>query len=619
MSQGNTLSFEETNLRKYQLAANDLYTYPASRTVKALATCPSTSETRVVKAAQTGGNEFVYDTSFSSKQYISNVMKQLNTLVFTITLADTETWPAAGVTKENFVETFFVNNADICYAQQGLSQALSTHDLSLNGTTVAIVKDIAPLTSITAPYYSTDDVNEYLQASQPDRFSDLNKYNGTGAQSLSFINALGATTQTSISPANENNIFSSKIQSGYSTRTPEWEWMGATEATKSIKVKCTFWEYIRYSVCSTPNDENVIAGVDRLGLTTRYLHNSGSRLFNIKQKSAGGYRYKSIVHDTSDSQNSKGLLIIKLLSPPSYMRESMVDPKTGVMLPYTIGYPRIVCQAYDEMKVSGTSPGNFNKEGIRLDSVPRSIYIALLKERNTPPASGDTGPDHILKTPVNFGLMKDLTINFDSALTHFTDQISLDYVSNSNGYDDLDPLGKLIKGYPVKLNVGKDISLPQDLVVGASGSYNLTVSGSFYNQSGSDDEETYKLYVVAVYEATLDFDGTGFMLTSGVYVPKELLNEKYFLRDLFYESQVEVNTVGAGKFGDAMKWIGRNALKLGKTLWENRDKIAGTVGDVAGLIKTVRGGKIQGSNTSGAGISGTTMMGAGNVKNRVFK
>jgi hypothetical protein len=46
--------------RKYQFNPNDRYTYPASRTVQALATCPSTRETRDIIAPKEGASQFVF-------------------------------------------------------------------------------------------------------------------------------------------------------------------------------------------------------------------------------------------------------------------------------------------------------------------------------------------------------------------------------------------------------------------------------------------------------------------------------------------------------------------------------------------------------------------------------
>jgi hypothetical protein len=125
--------------------------------------------------------------------------------------------------------------------------------------------------------------------------------------------------------------------------------------------------------------------------------------------------------------------------------------------------------------------------------------------------------------------------------------------------------------------------------------------------------------VVVVNEDTLDFDGHNFKQTSGTFVDSALLSSAYFLRDLYSNQQKEFTVLGGGKFGDAMKWVGRNALKLAKNAWDNREKIASTVGDVANLMKAVRGGALPQYNVSGGAERGTTTFGAGSVKKSVFK
>jgi hypothetical protein len=87
---------------------------------------------------------------------------------------------------------------------------------------------------------------------------------------------------------------------------------------------------------------------------------------------------------------------------------------------------------------------------------------------------------------------------------------------------------------------------------------------------------------------------------------------------IFTNQQKEFTVLGGGKFGDAMKWVGRNALKLAKNAWDNREKIASTVGDVANLMKAVEV-VLSLSTTSLVVERGTTTFGAGSVKKSVFK
>ena len=618
-SSSNVLSVEETNKRQYRLARNDLYSYPAERTVKSISTCPAASEIKVVKAAKSGGGEFVFTTQLSKTNFISNVFKLGYKLVFDVTLRE---WPQAmntatppvmadiDITQDNLVEKVFSNNSDICLAQHALSQGENYSALSFNSTSLGIVTEIPALTNITSPYYDSDQVNEYLMASQPDRFQSFEQYNG-GKQTLKFIDIEGHVASTSISPENEQNLFSSKYQAGYTSRTPQWTYISHDAANKTVKVSCLFWKYIQFSVGATPNNESSLAGIERLDYTARFHGNLGARVFNTK--TAGGAalnRYIKIEQDISDSDRTDAWMILKVISPPEYVRKTMIDSSTGLMKPYSIGIPRIDCKVYDKITAKPLIPTTFNVGGILLGSVPRSIYVALMKVRQ------DKGGATISTTPINFALINNLTINFDSVNTVFNDQKALSYVADSNGYQELEPLGRQIKGYPIKLNFGKDITLPRELVVGAGGSFNLSISGTFINQAAVETD--YQLYVVPASDATFDFDGTSFSQSSGVYVPAALLDTTYFLRDLYSDSQEELEIIGAGRFGDAMKWLGRNAVKLVKGAWDNRDKIASTVGDISTLVKTVRGGKLQTYNTSGAG-SETITLGAGPVKKNIFK
>lgn len=617
MSNPNTvLSVEDTMIRQFQLDVNDLYEYPATRTVKALATCPDASEVRIVKAPKSSGGQFVFDTNLGNKQFLSNVFLVRYSLPFKVTLKTAVPGEDA-IDPSNFIKKFFENNDDICLSQQAMAQAEDFSAITLNGQTLNPITMTPAMTNIISPYYNVDDVNEYLQASQPDRFQSFEEYNATAGQTLKFIDEFGRDSYTTISPLNEQNIFASKYERGYSTRTPQWRFLSVSADKKTVNVACTFWSYNRFNIGATPNNESSISGVERFGLTVRLANDLGSKLFNIKKFGAVS-RYASIELDSGNHDNTEAYLCLKMVTPPEYMMKQSIDEVTGKMKPYQISYPRVDCKQFDaiETVTPGTSK-KFNRDGIQLGSIPRAVYIAILKDRE-----GDF--EKVTQTPVNFGLITNLNVSINSLITSFPDQISLDYVTNSNGYDEMDPLGKLIKGYPIKLNFGKDITVPKNVVVGAEGIFNFSVSGQFINQGAA--ASTYRLYTVFVYDDYLDFDGTRFSQSSGVYVPASLLSSEYFLRDLFHNQQKMINTIGGGKFGDAMKWLGKNAISLAKNAWENRDKIASTVGDVMSLVKTVKGGKLAQYNVSGAGPLGTHTLGAGyetrgagSVKSRVFK
>jgi hypothetical protein len=111
-------------------------------------------------------------------------------------------------------------------------------------------------------------------------------------------------------------------------------------------------------------------------------------------------------------------------------------------------------------------------------------------------------------TPINYALINNLTVRVESATTNLSSLLALDHLVNTNGYDELDPIGRLIKGFPIKIDVSKDISLPGDMVVGQKYPFTLSIDGNYKNQG--DTAATYKLIVTLVSDATLDFDGDGF-------------------------------------------------------------------------------------------------------------
>ena len=625
-----SLSIEDTITRNYQLDVNDLYEYPSQDVVKALKTCPLLSEIKVTESAYSTGNQFTFDAHVGKTQFISNVFKFHYDVPLVVKL---KTAAAVNITKDNFIDLVFNNNSDICLSQQGISQSLIYSDVVLNGTTFQTVNDIPELTNITSPYYDTKDVNEYLQASQPDRFQSFENYNGSGNQVLKFIGNDKQETYTTVSPENEQNIFGSKYQSGYSARTPQWVFVDAAADKLSCQVRCRFWSYFQFSIGAVPSEESALTGIDRLGFTTRLHPMAPAFLFNIKKTvitaatvgppatdAVWGYRYSDITLDTTQNTQATCKLYTKHITPPQFMIDQSVDRQTGLMKPYTIGCPRIMCHKFNTSPTAlnfGDS-AEFNQASTLLNAIPRSIYVTMVKLRK-----GTF--EQIASTPVNFGLITNLTVQIDSAMTTFSDINALDLLTNSNGYDELDPLGKLLKGYPIKLNMGKDVTLPQDTVIGAAGRFNLSVHGNFVNQGV--DPAMYQLVVTVVYDDTIVFDGSNFNRSSGILVPQQLFNERYFLQKVYANYQKDLTVIGGssggrgryggGKFADAMKWVGRNVVKLAKNAWDNRDKIASTVGDVAGLLKAVKGGRLAASNTSGG--SNTLTLGAGSVKSSVFK
>lgn len=607
MTENYSFEIADTATRKFQLDVNDLYDYPAMTAIQPLQTCPLTSEIKQVEAPWSSGNQFVFDTNFGKTQFVSNCFKFHFTVPLTVTLAADST--AGAITSSNFMTTLFAGQDDICYSQYSFMQALQTMSIDINSRNIMNQQNVAETLNQIAPYYARSDVDEWFHASQPDRFQSFETYTGTTAQELLFVNQHGNSTRTSVNAINEANIFASRYQKGYVSRTPQWTWVSeGTDALRSANLKASFWVYLPLTFGSVPSQMTALSGINRMAVTFGLKADLASHLFNIK-KTTGAHRYSSIALNTSGiGDTTSAQMLVQVYSAPQYMRDKMVSPATGLMQPYSISFPRIITTTGNTYPVAAYNTQNFNMSNIQSGVVPKSIYIALQKVKKGSFVTASS-------TPINYGLITNLSLRIESAHTNFPSILSLDHLTNTNGYDELDPLGKLIKGFPIKLDVGKDISLPGDMVVGQTYPFTFEVLGNVQNQSDAPAE--YKLLVTVVSDATLDFDGVDFQQSSGVLVDNSMLSDKHFLKTQYSLYQRKVNVLGGGMFGDAVRWVGRNAISLAKNAWENRDKIAKTVGDVVGLVKAVRGGSRLASNVSGG--AGTRTMGAGKVRETVFK
>ena len=329
----------------YQIDAVDLYEYPADDTITPLKTCALNCEIRTVEAPLSSGDQFVFDTNISPHQYLSNDVKLYFTIPFIVTLKKELT---IDITKTNFMEKVFNYNSDIVYSQYSILQALQSNDISLNDQSLGGTNNISDCFNIVSPYYASEDVDQWFQASQPDRYQNFDKYTAGDDKTITYINEVGSKAYSTLSTINDSNIFGSTTQSKYVTRTPEWEWVGPHPdgATKGCIVKCTFYTYVPLSLFGSSDVPTGLAGIKRLTINPRLKGNVASYLFNIK-KSAGAqttdpwdYRYSDITVD--NKTNSTAKMVLRIMTPPQYMRDAMIDKQTGLLKPYSVSYPRIL-------------------------------------------------------------------------------------------------------------------------------------------------------------------------------------------------------------------------------------------------------------------------------------
>jgi hypothetical protein len=598
-----TLVQESTVKNLYEMQVPDMLQYPAGKNLRVIGVCPSTAEIRTVGVRQTGTSDFHFETTLARDQLLSSAIKTIYSIPFTLKLA---AWPAEGVTEDNFIKEVFAGCENLTLAQQGLAQGIASQELRFNDSPLPIISDVDQMTNVTSPYWDRDAVMSEIQASVPDRFIDISSYAATSG--VSFVDCWGNKSYTSISPDNDNP-FSSKIPLGYNSRAPMWRFVSANQAALTVEVVCSFWSFLHFSIGTLVQNEVALAGISKVSLGIRTDSNLANKIF-IRKTNA----ITSITQNFADQTNTKAMMVLRILTPPGFITEKMYDKETGMLRPYSVSMPLFQHSRFMNYPCGSKKSTTFSHDGYNLSSIPRSIIIALNRDRGVSP----------LDKTVAFGLINQLRVSINSTITEFPNLHAVINAAMTAGYQELDQAGMLMKGFSVRLPCDSLLSLPPDSAVGKAGNYTLSVSGSFFNQS--DSAQDYTLSITIVNEAELQFYGDRFALASGVLIPRELFENKEFLADLYNRNMTRLNVLGgaagAGIFGDAARWIRKNGVSLIKTAWNNRDKIAQTVGDVVGTVKMLRGGEVGGqraySNVSG-GSRGIPVLGAGSVRSTVFK
>lgn len=599
-----TLVETTTKENRYALDVNNLFKYPSDKVIKILQACAGAVEMRSINVDKSGTSEFRFETTTNPEQFVSTAFKVHFQIPFIIKL---KAWPKdendddIEITSENFMDLVFKHGNRLALSQLAPSQGIATQELKFNDVAINNnSSDLGDMVNIVSQYWDRAAVNKELQASIPDRYADINDYD---KQDISFIDTWGQPANVGISP-DFDNPFSSKVQTDYNTRTPTWRFVEEDKENLSIRAVSNFWTYLFFSVGTLIENEIGLAGIEKVGLNLRLDADLGSKLFIRK-----GDEIVSVKQDFSDTANTQAKMIMRVLTPPQYVLEGMRDPATQLLKPYSISTPLFQHSKFKPVPCAAKSSAEFSHYGLTTASIPRSIIIALTRDKKASP----------LDSGVNYGLIKDLTVRIDSAITNFQDIESLIAVAQTAGYSELDLNGMLTKGFAVRLPCDTCLNLPKNTVVGEAGTRSISVSGHFYNQSST--AQTFTLSITVVSEAELQYSNQRFAIASGVLVPAALLNSEYFLRELYAENmrslEVLGGAAGAGIFGDAARWVKKNGLSVLKKAWDNREKIASVVGDVVSTAKALRGGKQAYNNVSGG--SGITTLGAGSVSTSIFK
>ena len=85
------------------------------------------------------------------------------------------------VNQTNYVENFFNNYSELALRQYGLLNMIDTMVVRINGDQITSVDNIMAQAQSIYPYYNDSDVDEFFDASIPDRFQKYAQYDGTNS------------------------------------------------------------------------------------------------------------------------------------------------------------------------------------------------------------------------------------------------------------------------------------------------------------------------------------------------------------------------------------------------------------------------------------------------------
>lgn len=592
-----------TETHNYALRVNEIFDYPNPEPTHVLDACPSSSELVTVNSAFSTGDTFTFQHRFDRSLYMSNALKFRLDIPIEVTLTNNaqESGVDTNITEDNFMATVFNNCQDICLSQYGLLQALQNCQVSLNGRNLTIPTCIPEAINILSQYYNSEDVAEWFPASQPDMFQSFEQYSGN-SKILKFIDEDGEHAQTCISPEQDNNIFSCKYTRGYRSRTPVFKWVDqGTDKKRQCRVRCVFDCYLPLSFGSVPNKITSLIGVEDLRVTLGLKPGLLGYLFNTKGTILPAIQSME-VDKTSKSQIS-GKMMFHLWATPN----GTVIPvgQDGNLPSYAIGFPDInVSTGNSETAVPAGAERSFNMSDVQSNSIPKAIYLAIVRVK-----AGDFKT--LTQTPINYGLIKNLECSINGVKTLFNSVSALSYVADTNGYDAFtDPLGRLTKGFAIKLDLTKDLSVPGITAVGIGQPFRISFRGNYVNPGATPAD--FQPYVLTSLDSSIEFKDGHFAPTAGVSLDVQKLLQSDFIRQMQYNYGRRVDVIGAGLWSSLKK----GAVNLAKSAWANRDGIVNTIGDAMSTYRTLRGGERNYSNTTGAGS--TQLLGAGGVSTTNF-
>lgn len=597
-----SITVTESLKHSYRLLPNERFMPIPNDVVVALRNTPVVSRVHKVNSLDTNPDVFNFDLNVGSENYFNNnvcISVDLPLTFKRVSAPATTATPPVPIVinRDNFVKDFFNNFQNLALSQFPLLQAMENYSVTFDSTEVTNKSNILAQFASVSNYWDEGEVNRHFQGSLPDRFSSHALNTGSNTTQHETLGPDGKVWTTINPPLVSENPFGGSYSTRYNSRVPLMRYVSCVGDTCNVVVR--FYTHLPLSFFGIPTSDDVMYGVNNLKVAVRLKPSAPHWLFSIRD---GLSTFTNITF--TPATTAVASLTTQVYNPPSHVKSIM--KQAGLLNPYAIEYTNTLStgprQTVSVSSVIG-SEQEFNVPLVQCQQIPKSIYISVMRKRGL----GLAGTTAV---PLHFGLIKSLDISFNGANTPFSTIESLEHLALKNGLD-MDDKMRYSKGYAVKIDLGSDLSMPEDgLILGQTYNCNLAISGKFispYQGDGGSDIQ-YEIHVMVCNEELLRYDGEGFSKLGAIKVGVGDIKPEHLAEMMRNQMIHRINAIGGGFLGDAWRGLKKGAV----TAWNNRERIMDAAKTGLDTYRSLRGG----SNLIGGG---TKTLGAGDKQANIFK
>lgn len=631
MSQSGYTS-ELTQARTLVLDADPRYDIIDNQAVIGIKNTPQMSKVLAIPAANSSIDSYQFSHQFDRKNFVNTGVTLRIELPLKFTYNPEADAQPVGVTKDNFVTQFFNDFSHLTLRTGGLLNLIEKYSVTLNSTTFN-VNDLQRLCPAIFRYYENDDINAWFEASQVDRYQNYEAYQGDERYKQYQVTAANGTNETVAVPikigANEENIFSGGYKDGYNTRTPLMTFVSYDALTKICRVKMTLEAFLPFSMLGLPGSDLSLYGVQNFQVSVDLVKNqTAAHLFSLAQRQTGTapdivrkHDFSAIELDTSQAPDTtRSRLLVPYYNAPEYITEDMIDPSTGNVKPYAFAFNKIAIQQPIEVSLLPGETKTFNLPTHTVSTVPRAMYIYALRKKDF-----GGGSVSVANTPTVFARIDNLQVRFADLDTIFPNDASALYnIAKSNDLH-MDRMSSLYTaGFPLKLEVQKDLTTGGSIYCGLARSTPTAVSGAIRDLRSDKDvgKVTYEVLVAYAYDVYCDHFNGSFDIKDSLLIDTSAFGDRKYHTD-FYRGRMRRVTQIGGFWGTVWRGL-KSGLRAASNFFKNNPNVLNSIGSAIdpslSTIGNTASSLLPGSGLASNQIGGQVRtLGAGSVETTKFR